>query len=66
MPRLSRRIVPGCKINLNLYWTKFEEDEQQHSTIITIRSPSKGPMSRLVAVNESTSELPLSDSLSSN
>ncbi|EFA08876.2 hypothetical protein TcasGA2_TC006577 [Tribolium castaneum] len=24
-PRLSRKIVAGARVNLNLYWAKFEE-----------------------------------------
>ncbi|KAJ8956640.1 hypothetical protein NQ318_013994 [Aromia moschata] len=39
-PRLSRKVVPGARVNLNAYWSKFEEMSKQRDSLVTFDSPS--------------------------
>lgn len=38
--RLSRRVVPNARINLNSYWNKFEELADQNLPLISLEIPS--------------------------
>lgn len=38
--RLSRRVVPSAKVNLNTYWNKFEELANQNLPIISLEIPN--------------------------
>lgn len=40
--RLSRRVVPSAKVNLNSYWNKFEELANQNLPIISLEIPNTG------------------------
>lgn len=38
--RLSRRVVPNARVNLNSYWNKFEEFADQNLPLISLEVPS--------------------------
>lgn len=38
--RLSRRVVPSAKVNLNTYWNNFEELANQNLPLISLEIPS--------------------------
>ncbi|KAJ8977228.1 hypothetical protein NQ317_003221 [Molorchus minor] len=39
-PKLSRKIVSNARVNLNAYWSKFEELSKQRSSLVTFDTPS--------------------------
>ncbi|KAJ8927609.1 hypothetical protein NQ314_019907 [Rhamnusium bicolor] len=39
-PRLSRKIVSNARVNLNAYWSKFEELSKQKSPLVSFDAPS--------------------------
>ncbi|XP_028132633.1 uncharacterized protein LOC114328079 [Diabrotica virgifera virgifera] len=45
-PRLSRRIVPSARVNLNNYWLKFEELHNESASCATFDSPSTAELLR--------------------
>ncbi|VEN53028.1 unnamed protein product [Callosobruchus maculatus] len=45
-PRLSRRIVPSARVNLNNYWPKFEEMSLQGSVLATYDMSTSNEMLR--------------------
>lgn len=38
--RLSRRVVPSARVNLNSYWNKFEEMSTQNLSLVSLEVPS--------------------------
>ncbi|GLV34816.1 hypothetical protein CBL_09297 [Carabus blaptoides fortunei] len=42
-PKLSRKVVTGARVNLNLYWSKFEEvtSFNRPSNVLLYASPSE-------------------------
>lgn len=49
--RLTRRVVPSARVNLNAYWNKFEELANQNLPIISLEIPS---MADIIAINPTT------------
>ncbi|CAH1981478.1 unnamed protein product [Acanthoscelides obtectus] len=45
-PRMSRRIVPSARVNLNNYWPKFEEMSTQSSLLVTFDLPASSDILR--------------------
>ncbi|KAF7271869.1 hypothetical protein GWI33_015288 [Rhynchophorus ferrugineus] len=38
-PRLSRKIIKSARVNLNCYWSQFEEVVKQDSSLVTYQLP---------------------------
>ncbi|KAG5895821.1 hypothetical protein JTB14_028525 [Gonioctena quinquepunctata] len=45
-PKLSRRIVPSARVNLNAYWSKFEELSKHGTSVVTFEIPSTSEILR--------------------
>lgn len=48
-PKLSRKIVPSARINLNNFWDAFEDVSKQKSAVVTFESPNLAEVLRSTA-----------------